>query len=234
MNSKIFNIENIPTVLYGEPSKSCYLFIHGQGGNKFEAERFAKIATSFGYQVLAIDLPKHGIRVDKVDFVPWEVEKELKKVMKYAKQNWQKISIRATSIGVYFCLIALKNENIEKCLFVSPLLDMERTITDLMKLANVSQNQLESQKEIKTDFGQTLSWEYYCFACNNPVKPICSDTEILFATNDNIVPFDTVKYFAENNKCNLTLLKGAEHWIHSQNDVKQMEEWEKKHIGFRH
>lgn len=64
MECEVFNISNIPAVVYGKQNDACYLVVHGQGGNKFEAERFAKIATKYGYQVLAIDLPKHGNRTD--------------------------------------------------------------------------------------------------------------------------------------------------------------------------
>ena len=113
MEREVFNISNIPAVVYGKQNDECYLVVHGQGGNKFEAERFAKIATKYGYQVLAIDLPKHGNRIDDANFVPWEAEKELKLVMNYAKQRWNKIFLRATSIGVYFSLLAFKSEKIE-------------------------------------------------------------------------------------------------------------------------
>lgn len=232
MKCEIFNISNIPTVLYGEDSNSCYIVIHGQGGNKFEAERFALIATTYGYQVLAIDLPKHGKRTDEANFVPWKVEKELKIVMDYAKKKWSKISLRATSIGVYFSLLAFKSEKIEKCLFVSPLLDMQRMISDLMRLANVSIEQLKKEKEIKTDFGQTLSWQYFCYAQDNPVKAICKNTAILYASKDELIPQETVEKFAKDNNCNLTILNGGEHWLHLPDEVKQMEQWENSHIIF--
>ena len=232
MKSKIFSINNIPAILYGEDSDSGYIFVHGQGGNKFEAERFARLATLKGYQVLSIDLPQHGERKDNVNFVAWEVVEELKNVMRFAKQKWSKISIRATSIGVYFSLLALKGEKIEKCLFVSPLVDMNRMILDLMKLSNVSKEELEIKKEIKTDFGQTLSWQYYCYAQENQVKAICDNTEILYAKNDEIIPFDTVEKFAKNNGCRLTILNGGEHWIHLKDDVEKMEKWEKDNLVF--
>jgi len=74
MKSKVFYISNITAVVYGKQSDKCFLFVHGQGGNKFETERLAKIATKYGYQVLAIDLPKHGERTDEVNFVPWKDE----------------------------------------------------------------------------------------------------------------------------------------------------------------
>ena len=230
MECEVFNISNIPAVVYGKQNDACYLVVHGQGGNKFEAERFAKIATKYGYQVLAIDLPKHGNRTDDANFVPWEAEKELKLVMNYAKQRWNKIFLRATSIGVYFSLLAFKSEKIEKCLFVSPLLDMQRMIEVLMKLANVTKERLKVEKEIKTDFGQTLSWKYYCYAQDNKVKALCKDTEILYANGDELIPQETVERFSKLNNCNLTILDGGEHWLHLPNEVKQMEEWESRYI----
>lgn len=226
MKTEIFNIANIPAVLYGEKSDSCFIFVHGQGGNKFEAERFALIASNYGYQVLAMDLPKHGTRTDDIDFVPWEAERELKSIMEYAKGRWGKISVRATSIGVYFSLLAFKNEIIEKCMFASPLVDMVRMIDDLMKLANVGEERLRAEKEIKTDFGQTLSWQYYRYANDNPVKAICKRTEILYATGDEVIPQETVEKFAKDNNCKLTILDGGEHWLHLPCEVGKMERWE--------
>lgn len=231
MQSEIFNIFDIPAVVYGKSSDSCYIYIHGQGGNKFEAERFAMIATSKGFQVLAIDLPKHGTRHDKVDFVPWEVEKELRIVMDYAKCRWNKICIRATSIGVYFSLLSFKSNKIEKCLFVSPLLDMQRMISDLMHLANVSAEQLKIKKVMNTDFGQTLSWQYYCYAIENKVKSLCKNTEILYASGDEVIPQNTIEKFAKENNCGITILNGCEHWLHLPNEVKYMEDWERKFVN---
>lgn len=229
MEKECFYIENIPAIIYGNSSKSCYIFIHGHGGNKFEAERFALLAQD--YQVLTIDLPGHGERKDIENFVPWRVEKELKKVIEYAKQRWSKIYIRATSIGVYFSLLAFKYEKIEKCLFVSPLLDMQRMILDLMNFAKVTKEQLQEKNEIKTSIGQTLSWEYYCFAKDNPIKAICKDTYILYANGDEVIPQDTVEKFVQENKCNLTIIKGCEHWLHLPNEIKKMEQWEKTTIN---
>lgn len=231
MKTEIFDISNIPAVLYGESSDSCFIFVHGQGGNKFEAERFVSVVKNFGYQVLAMDLPKHGTRTDEVDFVPWEAKKELQSVINYAKRIWRKISVRATSIGAYFSLLAFESEKIEKCLFVSPLIDMQRMIADLMSLANVGEDKLRTEKEIKTDFGQTLSWHYYCYARDNAVKSFCKRTEILYAKGDEVIPQETVENFAKENKCNLTILDGGEHWLHLPCEIEQLERWESKVIN---
>ena len=59
---------------------------------------------------------------------------------------------------------ALAEKNISKALFISPVVDMERLITDMMKqAANITENELRSKKEIETEFGETLSWEYLSY-----------------------------------------------------------------------
>ena len=42
MTTKQFFIENTPAVLYGEPSDTLWLFVHGQFGYKEEALPFAE------------------------------------------------------------------------------------------------------------------------------------------------------------------------------------------------
>lgn len=39
MNKKIY-IDKIPALLWGNPSQKIFIYIHGQGGNKEEAEFF--------------------------------------------------------------------------------------------------------------------------------------------------------------------------------------------------
>lgn len=81
-----FNLEKTPAVLYGEASDKLFIYVHGQGGNKEEGERFSFIARKFGYQTLAVDLPEHGGRTDEAKFEPWFVTDELGKVIEYAKK----------------------------------------------------------------------------------------------------------------------------------------------------
>ena len=46
----------------------------------------------------------------------------------------------------------------------------DRLIVDMMSWANVSEKELSERKEIPTDFGETLSWEYLCFVRANPIN----------------------------------------------------------------
>ena len=58
---------------------------------------------------------------------------------------------------------ALSDKQIEKAYFVSPVVNMEKLITNMMFWANVTEDKLRDKKEIKTSFGETLSWDYLCY-----------------------------------------------------------------------
>ena len=40
---------------------------------------------------------------------------------------------------------------------------------DMMIWANVTEDELKEKKEIQTTFGETLSWDYLCYARENPI-----------------------------------------------------------------
>ena len=158
MKEKHITVQEIPAVLYGDSSEKLFLYIHGKMGCKEVASRFAEIVCPKGYQVLSMDLPGHGERADEMErFVPWEVVPELQAVYGFARQRWETISLYANSIGAYFSLLAYREAKLEKSLFVSAILDMEKLIRDMMGWAGVTQEQLKAAGEIPTAFGETLS-----------------------------------------------------------------------------
>ncbi len=94
METEKIKIHGIPSIIWGSTSSKVYLYIHGQGGYKEEAETFAKIACHNSWQVLSIDLPAHGERtVEKNCFDPWHTVPELISVMEYAKSQWSQIAL---------------------------------------------------------------------------------------------------------------------------------------------
>lgn len=156
MKQECLKIGQTPAIIYGEASAHAWLFVHGMGGNKTEAEPFAALT---GAQVLAIDLPGHGERKNMAGFNPWTAAPELRTVMDYMRTRWRAISLRANSIGAYFSMLALSDHGLQKALFVSPIVNMERLILDMMDWSGVTETQLRDAGEIATDFGQTLSWQ---------------------------------------------------------------------------
>lgn len=138
MKTEQLFIENTPAVLYGEPSDTLWLFIHGQFGCKEEALPFAEIVSPDA-QVLSIDLPNHGTRQNRdEEFAPWTAAPELTRVMAYTRAHWRATNVRATSIGAYFARLAFAAP--EKALFVSPIVDMERLICDRICAAHYRAN----------------------------------------------------------------------------------------------
>lgn len=153
-------IAGIPSIIYGEKSDKTYLFVHGQNGSKEEAESFARIVSENGWQVLSIDLPEHGERKNETGrFYPWMIVPELQKIADYINFRWKRMALRSTSIGAWFSMLAFQDKHIEKSLFVSPILDMDHLIKNMMQWAGVTKDELEAKKSIPTNFGQTLSWE---------------------------------------------------------------------------
>ncbi|MDD3368532.1 MAG: alpha/beta hydrolase [Lachnospiraceae bacterium] len=230
-----FKIKQIPAVLYGEKTDRLFLFVHGKDGNKEEAEDFAKQVCQKGYQVLGIDLPGHGERKNEIDhFNPWDVIPELDTVWRFAEKCWGTIGVRANSIGAWFSMLAFSDRNVEKSLFVSPILDMERLIQNMMKWAGVSEDELEEKQEIETSFGETLSWKYYRYAKEYSFltgkKEWEKPTAILYAGQDNLTERITVDAFCEKYKCSLTVMENGEHWFHTPEQMDVLHQWERDEI----
>lgn len=222
-------VAEIPAIVYGEKSDQVYLFIHGQGGNKEEAESFAEIVSQKGWQVLSIDLPEHGERKNEADrFYPWIIVPELLSVWNYMDSQWKRIALRANSIGAWYSMLAFQDKHIVKSLFVSPILDMEHLISNMMKWAGVTKEELEAKKIIPTTFGQTLSWEYYLYAKEHPITKWNSETKLLYGSNDNLTERYVIDEFVRRFCCDLTVMENAEHWFHTDEQLAVLNDWVKR------
>lgn len=198
--------------------KKAILYIHGKGGNYLEAEQYKK--NCLGFDIIGIDYN---------EYLPWIVENQIKTVYDKVSKEYQHIFIIANSIGAYFAMHSLQNKKIEKALFISPILDMEKLILNMMSWANVSEKELYEKGEIQTDFGETLSYEYLSFVRENPIKWNIK-TEILYAENDNLTSRQTVDTFIKSHNANLTIMENGEHWFHTDEQIAFLDEWMKKVI----
>lgn len=119
---------------------------------------------------------------------------------------------------------ALQNKNIKKALFISPIVNMEKLIGDMMAWANVTETELCDKKEIPTEFGETLSWKYLCYVRKNPIDWKIP-TNILFGTKDNLISYDTVSMFADKIGATLTIMENGEHWFHINEQIEFLDNW---------
>ena len=134
------------------------LYLHGKGGNAHEAESFKSVFKDC--DVFGLDY-KGG--------TPWETKDEIVAAYANLAEKYGGVYLIANSIGAYFSMNALKDQRVERAFFISPIVDMERLISDMMNRAGVSETELREKKEIATPFGETLWWEYLSYVRDNPV-----------------------------------------------------------------
>lgn len=192
------------------------LYIHGKGGSVSETEQYKKNCPGF-------DL----IGIDYDGYFPWMVQNQIQSVYDETRKKYGHILILANSIGAYLAMQTLQNCEIEKALFISPVLDMERLILDMMSWANVSEQELCEKGEIPTDFGETLSWRFLCFVRENPII-WRTTTEILYAEKDNLTSRKTVDLFVGRHNVHLTVMKDGEHWFHTGEQLAFLDAWMKR------
>src|SRR5699024_8993303 len=104
---------------------------------------------------LSFDLPEHGDRKDEV--TPFKVQycvRDLLSIMNYAKSRWKHISLFANSIGAYFSLLAYQSELLDKAWFLSPVVDMQRIIKNIMLQFDITEERLKREQTISTPIGQ--------------------------------------------------------------------------------
>lgn len=230
MKQRNLQINQIPSVLYGEDSERVWLFIHGKCGCKEEGAAFAEVACPKGWQVLAIDLPEHGERKGETGLDPWHVVPELRGVMENLRQRGECVRLRANSIGAWFSMLAFADMPPEKVLFVSPVLDMEKLIRSMMLWAGVDEERLEREGEIPTNFGETLSWRYLQYAKTHPILQWSAETAILYAGQDNLTTRNTVDAFVRRFDCGLAVMENGEHWFHTPEQLVVLRSWEESLI----
>ena len=193
--------------------KKALVYIHGKGGSPQEAEHYKPLFENYdvlGFYYLAQS--------------PWEAKLEFSAYFDDVFQKYETVSVIANSIGAYFTMAALSDRTIEKAYFISPIVNMEKLISDMMLWANVTLTELQEQKEIETAFGETLSWEYLCYVKEHPVK-WAVPTHILYGENDNLTSFETISEFAKQTGATLTVMKNGEHWFHTEEQMQFLDDW---------
>ena len=195
---------------------NAIIYIHGKGGSALECEH---------YKPLFSDCEVIGL--DYQTFSPWETGKEIRIAVEELKNRYENVILIANSIGAFFSMNAGIDEMIQKAYFISPIVNMEKLITDMMKWANVTEQELESKGVIHTDFGEDLSWEYLNYVRSHPIEWRVP-TQILYGSNDHLMSIDTITDFANKHQATLTVMEGGEHWFHTGEQMVFLDNWIEK------
>lgn len=229
MKIEKIKINNIPSIIWGEKANKVFIAVHGNMSNKEDdvIKILAEKVTGKGYQVLSFDLPEHGERKDDTNYLckVQNCVKDLKSTIVYAKANYDEISLWACSMGAYFSLLTYTDENIKQCVFLSPVVNMKIIIDNMMLWSNTTEKELEEKQEIKTDFGQTLYWDYYKYVKENPIINWNKKTSILYGNKDNLQDENIIKDFCDKFNCCLVILENGEHYFHTEEQLKHYEKW---------
>jgi len=233
MIKNTIKINNIPALLWGEKSNKLFIAVHGNLSHKEDTviELLANEAIKKGYQVLSFDLPEHGDR--KGEETPCKVQHcvhDLKEIGKYAQEHWDQVSLFACSMGAYFSMLTYRDIGLKTALFLSPVVDMERIIRNMMMWFQVSPERLEKEGTIDTPVGQKLYWDYFCYVLEHPVDRWNIDTRILYGAKDNLVEVDTISNFIEKFPCTLEIMDEGEHYFHTDDQINVFTQWLEKNI----
>ncbi|MBR6361261.1 MAG: alpha/beta hydrolase [Clostridia bacterium] len=197
--------------------KNAVIYIHGMGGSADEAEHYRPLFP--GSAVTGFDYKSQ---------TPREAKEEFAAYFNSLKDKYESVILIANSIGAYFSMLAGLSA-IRKAFFISPVVDMEKIILDMMERADVTEEKLKSESIIHTASGETLSWDYLNYVRENPVKADTS-TEILYGSGDNLTDYETMRAFADRTEANLTVMEGGEHWFHTPGQMRFLDNWIKERI----
>ena len=196
--------------------KDVILYIPGKGGSAAESGH---------YRPLFPNCEVFGL--DYQTFTPWETGAEIRSAAEKLKPEYENIILIANSIGAFFSMNAGIDGMLSKAYFISPIVDMEKLISDMMLRANVSEEELKERGVIRTDFGEDLSWEYLCYIRDHPIK-WSVPTSILYGNKDNLTSLETVRAFAKQHGAILTVMENGEHWFHTDEQMQFLDGWIRK------
>lgn len=193
--------------------KNIVIYVHGKGGSAEEAEH---------YRPLLLDSEVIGF--DYRAQTPWEAKEEFPPFFAAQQKRCDRLTLVANSIGAFFSMSALDEALIDRAYLISPVVDMEKLIGDMMSWAGVTERELAEKKEIPTAFGETLSWEYLGYVRAHPVSWHIP-TRILYGEHDPLTSLQTVLAFAERVGAELTVMPGGEHWFHTEEQLRFLDNW---------
>lgn len=193
--------------------ENIVIYVHGKGGSAEEAGHYESLFP--GSRVVGFDYHAR---------TPWEAREEFPQFFTAQRKRCDTLALVANSIGAFFSMSSLDEMRIDKAYFISPVVDMEKLICNMMMRANVTEQELAEKMEISTEFGETLSWEYLTYVREHPVSWQVS-TRILYGEHDNLTSLETISAFAKNADAELTVMPGGEHWFHTEEQMRFLDAW---------
>ena len=179
--------------------KRLIVYVHGKGGSAQEAEHYKSL------------FPKDEvIGFDYRSQTPWQAKKEFFAFFTEQRGRCEHLTLVANSIGAFFALSSLDETLVDRAYFISPIVDMENLICNMMQWSNVTKQELAEKREIYVR-KHPIIWNV----------PTC----ILYGEHDNLTSIETVSAFAKLHHADLTVIPGGEHWFHTDEQMQFLDKW---------
>nr|WP_314391454.1 alpha/beta hydrolase [uncultured Campylobacter sp.] len=159
---------------------------------------------------------------------PWEAKEEFAPYFESILKSRKSATIVANGIGAFFAMHALQGIGIKKAYFISPIVNMENLILNMMSQANASEQELRDKGELSTKFGEKLSWRYLCYVREHSTL-WTAPTHILYGENDDLTSFETICEFANGAGATLTVMKNGEHRFSTAEQMHFLDGWILRH-----
>ena len=121
--------------------KNIVIYVHGKGGSAAEAEHYRQLFPDS--EVIGFDYHAQ---------TPWEAKEEFPEFFAQQRKHCDRLTLVANSIGAFFSLSSLDGALVDSACLISPVVDMEKLIENMMLWADVTEQELAEKLEIPTDF----------------------------------------------------------------------------------
>ena len=193
--------------------KNIVIYVHGKDGSAEEAEHYRTLFPEA--EVIGFDY--HAA-------APWDAKEEFPQFFAEQRKRCDDLTLVANSIGAFFSMSSLDEALIDRAYLISPVVDMEKLIGNMMMWAGVTEQELAEKKEIPTAFGETLSWNYLTYVREHPILWHIP-TRILYGEHDNMTSLETISAFAKQVSAELTVMPNGEHWFHTEEQMQFLDRW---------
>lgn len=234
MDKRRYACGSIPVVLWGTGTGRLFIAVHGDQSHKEDdvIAILAEQAVSRGDRILSFDLPEHGDRKEsRAACTAKNCVDDLHTILHHALELTSLPCLFACSLGAYFSLAAYADKPLGRCLFLSPVVDMERIIVNMMRWFEVSEERLREEGEISTPIGKTLSWEYYSFVKAHPIEQWPHTTSILRGAKDEVCDASSVTEFCRRFGCDMTVMEEGEHFFHTEEQLAFYRSWLQRQLA---
>ena len=115
--------------------KNIVIYVHGKGGSAAEAEHYRQLFPDS--EVIGFDYHAQ---------TPWEAKEEFPEFFAQQRKHCDRLTLVANSIGAFFSLSSLDGALVDSACLISPVVDMEKLIENMMLWADVTEQELAEKR----------------------------------------------------------------------------------------